>query len=168
MIDPALLALDSFLRQVLEGRLLDPMDVGGIGMAQEIDAAYSLLEASPTARLRAEIATRANLPYREVRDRWADEDLAMVVAYRAYVAARDEERCPKCGVHADEVMDPVTLRPLRHGSVKVVLEGCVICGELAKADHDLTAEDRRAGVAPRLRRREWGDPITDTREPGRG
>lgn len=168
MIDPALLALDSFLRQVLETRLPDPMEVGGLGLAQEIEAAFGLLEASPTARLRAEIAERGNLPYSEVRDRWGPEDLAMVVAYRAWKAQREEERCPHCGVHADEVMDPVTLRPLRYGTVKVSLEGCVICGELAKAGDDLTKDDRRAGVAPRLRRRAPGDPISDTREQRRG
>jgi hypothetical protein len=168
VIDPALLAIGSFLRAVLEGRLPDPMDVAGLGLAQEIEAAYSLLEASPTARIRADLAQRGTLPYSEVRERWSDQDLAMVIAHRAWTAAREEDRCPKCGTHPDDVTDPVTLRPLRFGAVKVSVEGCLMCGELSKAADDLSDEERRAGVAPRLRRREWGDPLVDTREPGRG
>lgn len=167
MIDPFLLAVDSFLRQVLEGRLPDPMDVAGLGLSQSIQAAHELLEASPKARIRADLAQRGTLPYSEVRERWSDEDLAMVVAYRAWTAAREEDRCPKCGTHPDDVVDPTNLRPLRHGSVKVSVEGCVICGELAKASDDLSTEERRAGVAARLRRREWGDPLVDSPEPVR-
>ena len=168
MIDPTLLGAASFLRALLEGRLPDPMEVGGLGLAQEIEAAFSLLEASPKARIRARLAQRGPLPYSEVRDRWSDEDLAMDVAYSAWAAAQEEARCPRCGTHPDDVVDSVTLRPLRHGAIKVSVEGCLICGELAKASDDLSVEERRAGVAPRLRRREWGDPLVDVREPGRG
>lgn len=150
------------LGQLLGGLGLDPMDVSDAGLRRVIERWLVAFEQIPETRVRMAVARRAGIPYSEAMERWADpEDLAAEVAWDARLAAQDLRRCQRCGTDPDDVLDPDTKRPLPNGRLRIELDDCWMCQQLAHERKMLTDTQREAGTDLRIVPRLPGEPFVN-------
>lgn len=126
----------------------------------EVGDTISLFERSLDARVRMMVARRVGLPFSEVTERWAHEDLIAELAWDTMEAAERWARCPRCGTKPDEVVDE--FGGISDTSVwKMYLDTCLVCGEMERGEKIVREGDYERGTYWRLKPRQAGDPWWD-------
>ena len=106
-------------------------------------------------------ARAAGVPYSVAREMWSSpEDVAAEFAHDWKRSVDELERCPDCGVHPDDYLDPETRRLLDEGRWMIEWGSCYLCETLEKARGDKDASE--PGVWIRVVPRSPGEPFEKT------
>jgi hypothetical protein len=167
---------DEFTQDLLQGiepfPLTQALQIAGVykaalvgaGIEVDIEAMVSYFDSSTEARLLMMCARRAGISFSAASERWADlDDLVAEIAWDVIEAANAVDRCQRCGVRPDQVIDTddPRHRMLDEPDVKLRRRGCEVCRTLAKLRGELSEKAKEQGVDWYIEPRRPGEPFID-------
>lgn len=133
---------DPVATALLQGTVLDPMDLEGLGIEDRVAHYLDRFEQVAHARVIMKLARSAGISYSEAQHRWSNpEDLAAELAWDIRAQQVAERTCPDCGLDPALMVDDKGRR-LARGVIKVAGFHCPACELMERAQRHKSDKDK--------------------------